>query len=247
MSEASRAEICAVACADAWRGDGEMLASPFGTVPSIGARLARATFAPGLMLSDGEAMLVAGTWAVGEPAPGPVEGWLPFRAVFDLAWAGRRHAMMVPSQLDRFGNMNISAIGADFAKPDRALIGMRGAPGNTACHPVSYWVPKHQPRVFVPKVDVVSGVGYDKIPGPYELRRVVTNLAVLDFGGPYHSMRLVSVHPGASVAEVVANTGFDLVIDGEIPQTRSPDRDELRLIREVLDPREARYREVPLG
>ncbi|HZR51530.1 MAG TPA: CoA-transferase [Streptosporangiaceae bacterium] len=235
----TRAEVCIAACADAWRGDGELLASPFGVIPSIGARLARATFAPDLMLSDGEAMLVTGDRAV--------EGWVPFRSVFDLAWAGRRHAMMMPSQLDRFGNMNISAIGADFAKPDRALIGMRGAPGNTACHPVSYWVPRHQARVFVPKVDVVSGIGYDKTPGPYGLCRVVTNLAVLDFGGPYHAMRLVSVHPGVAVAEVVANTGFDLVIAGEIPQTRSPDSDELRLIREVLDPRETRHREVPLG
>lgn len=244
---ATRAEVCAVACADAWRGDGELLASPFGAIPSIGARLARATFAPDLLLSDGEAVLVTGNWAVGDEPAGPVEGWVPFRSVFDLAWAGRRHAMMMPSQLDRFGNMNISAIGADFAKPDRALLGMRGAPGNTACHPVSYWVPRHQARVFVPKVDVVSGIGYDKTPGPYGLRLVVTNLAVLDFGGPYNAMRLVSVHPGVAVAEVVANTGFDLVIDGEIPQTRSPDADELRLIREELDPREARYREVPLG
>jgi acyl CoA:acetate/3-ketoacid CoA transferase beta subunit len=244
---ATRAEVCAAACADAWRGDGEILASPFGTIPAIGARLARATFAPDLMLSDGDALLVGGTWPVGEPAPGPVEGWLPFRTVFDLAWAGKRHVMMMPSQLDRFGNMNISAIGEDFARPVRALIGMRGTPGNTACHPTSYWVPRHQPRVFVPKVDVVCGVGYDKKPGPAGLRRVVTNLAVLDFGGPYQAMRLVSVHPGVTVDEVVAGTGFDLVIDREIPQTRSPDADELRLIREVLDPRDARNREVPVG
>src|SRR5437588_13090640 len=90
----SRAEICAVAWAEAWRGDGEILASPFGVIPAIGARLARATFSPDLLLSDGEALLVGGTWAVGEPAPGPVEGWIPFRTVFDLAWAGYRHAMM---------------------------------------------------------------------------------------------------------------------------------------------------------
>jgi len=70
---------------------------------------------------------------------------------------------------------------------------------------------------------------------------------VLDFSGPHHAMRLVSVHPWVQVDEVVANTGFDLVIDGEIPQTRSPDADELRLIREVLDPRALRDREVPVG
>jgi acyl CoA:acetate/3-ketoacid CoA transferase beta subunit len=239
----SRAEVCAVACAEAWRGDGEILASAFGTIPAIGARLARATFAPDLMLTDGEALLVSGTWPVDEPAPGPVEGWLPFRAIFDLVWAGRRHAMMIPSQIDRFGNMNISAIGS-FEQPDRQLIGMRGAPGNTVCHPVSYWVPRHLPRVFVPRVDVICGVGYDR-GVPVDLPRVVTNLAVLDFGGPSNAMRLVSVHPGVTVDEVTENTGFDLVIDGTVPQTRIPTDDELALIREVIDPRRTRDREVP--
>jgi acyl CoA:acetate/3-ketoacid CoA transferase beta subunit len=242
----TRAEVCVVACADAWRGDGEILASPFGTIPTIGARLARATFSPDLLLSDGEARLVAGTWAVGDPAPGPVEGWMPFRTVFDLVWAGRRHAMMIPSQLDRFGNMNISAIGEDFTRPARALIGMRGAPGNTVSHPVSYWVPRHQKRTFVPAVDVVCGVGYDRGAASVSIPRVVTNLAVLDFGGPSGAMRLVSVHPGVSVAEVLENTGFGLVIDDDVAQTRMPTADELRLIRDVIDPRSLRYQEVSL-
>ena len=57
-------------------------------------------------------------------------------------------------------------------------------------------------------------------------------------------MRLVSVHPGVSVAEVVASTGFDLAIDGDVPQTRMPTPDELRLIRDVIDPRGLRYGEV---
>jgi len=241
----TRAEICVTACADAWRGDGEILASPFGIIPTIGARLARATSSPDLLLSDGEARFVAGTWAVDDPPPGPVEGWIPFRAVFDMLWAGRRHAMMVPSQLDRFGNMNISAIGDDFARPARALIGMRGAPGNTVCHPVSYWVPRHQRRVFVPRVDVVCGVGYDRGIHSVSIPRVVTNLAVLDFGGPSHAMRLVSAHPGVSVDEVTGNTGFGLVIDGEIAQTRMPTTEELRLIRDIIDPRSLRDQEVP--
>ncbi len=251
MTGATRAEVCAVACAEAWRGDGEILASPIGIIPSIGARLARATFEPDLLLTDGEAAFVSGDWPVGEPAPGPVEGWLPYRAVFDLAWAGRRHVMMGPSQIDRFGNINISAIG-DFARPTRQLLGMRGAPGNTVNHPTSYWVPRHRQRSFVPKVDVVSGVGYDSAAkaGPaatrfLDLRRVVTNLAVLDFRTRDHTMRLVSVHPGVAVEEVAASTGFELVIDGDVPETRLPADRELQLIREVLDPGGARNREVP--
>ena len=248
---ASRAEVCIVACAEVWRGDGELAASPMAVIPTAGARLARATFEPDLLLTDGEACFVAGTWALGQQAPGPVEGWIPFRSVFDLLYAGRRHVMMSPAQIDRYGNANISAIG-DYARPARQLLGVRGAPGNTVNHPTSYWVPRHAPRVFVPRVDMVSGVGYDRAaaagPGAaefHELRRVVTNLAVLDFGGPGHSMRLVSVHPGVTVDEVAASTGFELASDGEVPQTRQPTPAELRLIREVIDPAGLRDGEVP--
>ena len=141
---------------------------PIGAIPAIAARLARAVFEPDLLLIDGEATLVRGTWPVGTAPTGPVEGWLPYRAVFDLVWRGRRHIMMGPSQIDRFGNANISCIG-DFAKPKVQLLGVRGAPGNTVNHPVSYWVPRHSPRVFVEQVDMVSGVGYDRaarLPAP---------------------------------------------------------------------------------
>lgn len=176
---------------------------------------------------------------------------MPYRSIFDIAWGGKRHTMMSPGQIDRFGNANISAIG-DFARPTRQLLGMRGAPGNTVSHSTSYWVPRHRTRTFVPRVDVVCGVGYDSAAaaGPaasrfLALRRVVTNLAVLDFGTAEHAMRLVSVHPGVSVDEVAANTGFELTIEGDILQTRMPTPDELRLIREILDPHLARYREVP--
>jgi acyl CoA:acetate/3-ketoacid CoA transferase beta subunit len=238
----TRAEVCIVACAEAWRGDGEIAASPIGLIPTAGARLARATFEPDLLLSDGEARFVTGTWALGEPAPGPVEGWIPYRSVFDLAWHGSRHVMMSPAQIDRYGNANISAIG-DYARPARQLLGVRGAPGNTMNHATSYWVRRHQPRVFVPRVDMVAGVGYDNASAAgrsactfLDLRRVVTNLAVLDFGGPDHSMRLLSVHPGVSVDEVVASTGFQLAIDGDVPQTRQPTAAELALIRDVIDP-----------
>ncbi|GAA2638525.1 CoA-transferase [Dactylosporangium fulvum] len=245
---ATRAEICVVACAEAWRGDGEILASPMGVVPSIGARLARATFAPDLLLSDGEAFLTRGTWAIGGTPP-VIEGWIPFRAVFDLLYRGRRHVMMGPSQIDRYGNTNISAIG-DFARPTRALLGVRGAPGNTVSHPTSYWVPRHGRRSFVAAVDMVSGVGYDRVAAVpeagrfHELRRVVSNLGVFDFDTDDHRMRLVSLHPGVTVDEVVDATAFDLVVPAEVPTTRQPTDDELTLIREVIDPQNVRSREV---
>ena len=93
---------------------------------------------------------------------------------------------MGANQIDRFGNQNISCIGP-HDQPTRQLLGARGAPGNTVNHRTSYWVPKHSSRVFVERVDLVSGVGYDRADrrvGPFhDVHRVVTNLAVLDFGG----------------------------------------------------------------
>lgn len=250
MSAATRAEVCVVACAEAWRGDGEILASPIGLIPMIGARLARATFEPDLLLSDGEAMLARGTWAIGEEPP-VIEGWVPYRFVFDILSAGRRHVMMGPSQIDRYGNANISAIG-DYERPTVALLGVRGAPGNTVNHPTSYWIQRHGPRSFVPVVDMVSGIGYDRAAaaGPeasryHELRRVVSDLGVFDFDTPDHRMRLVSAHPGIAVERIVAATGFELAVPDEVPSTRWPTAEELHLIRSVIDPKDARSAEVP--
>ncbi|MGW2344770.1 CoA-transferase subunit beta [Streptomyces sp. NPDC001661] len=243
-TEVSRAEYCVIACAEAWRDNGEVLASPMGLIPSVGARLAKRTFSPGLLLTDGEAMVVG--------LDGAAEGWLPYRQHLTMVTGGKRHVMMGASQLDRFGNQNISCIG-DWERPDRQLLGVRGAPVNTLNNPVSYWVPKHSRRVFVEKVDMISGVGYDSAAaaGPsatryHRIPRVVTNLAVLDFDTDDHAMRLVSVHPGVTVEEVQEATGFALVLPegGEVPTTREPTAEELRLIREVIDPGSKRNLEV---
>jgi acyl CoA:acetate/3-ketoacid CoA transferase beta subunit len=237
---ATRAEICVLACAEAWRNDSRMLASAMGVIPALGARLARLTFAPDLLVSDGEAYLLA-------PDDGSVEGWLPFRSVFTMVAAGRRHVMMGAAQLDRYGNQNISCIG-DWSRPRAQLLGVRGAPGNTINHPVSYWVPRHTPRVFVEAVDMVCGIGYDRAAAIdarfHELRVVVTNLAVLDFHSPGHAMRLRSVHPGVTVSDVLAATGFPLAVPDEVPVTRGPTPVELALIRDRLDPDGRREQEL---
>lgn len=239
---AERHEVCAVALAEAFRGDGEILASPMGVLPSIAARLARATFAPDLMLSDGVASLVDAT--------GAVEGWLPYRTVFDVVWSGRRHVIMGASQVDRHGNQNIACIG-DPRRPKAQLLGMRGAPGNTINHTTSYWVPAHSRRVFVPKVDVVTGVGYDRAAALgeraarfHEIRRIVTDLAVLDFATADRSMRLASIHPGVSLAEVIEKTGFPLSFVEPVAVTRAPTAEELELLRTTIDPRGAGKKEV---
>jgi len=256
----TRAEVCVVACAEAWRGDGAILASPMGVIPGLGARLARRVFAPDLLLSDGEAFLLAPDPPSLAPDPpslapdppsladdGAVEGWLPFRAVFTVVAAGRRHVMMGAAQLDRYGNQNIACIG-DWTRPKAQLLGVRGAPGNTVNHPVSYWVPRHSRRVFVEAVDMVCGVGYDRAAaagaGFHELRVVVTNLAVLDFQAPDHTMRLRSLHPGVTLSEVVDATGFALAVPDQVPVTRPPTAAELDLIRRQLDPSGLRDREL---
>ncbi|WP_329310767.1 CoA-transferase subunit beta [Streptomyces sp. NBC_01262] len=228
----TRTEYCVVACAEAWRGDGEILASPMGPVPSAGARLARLTFAPDLLLTDGEALLI--------DAYGEVEGWLPYRQHLAMVAGGRRHVMMGASQLDRHGNQNISCVG-DWARPTRQLLGVRGAPVNTLNNPTSYWVPRHSRRVFVERVDMVCGVGYDRAAeaGPsasrfHDIRRVVSDLGVFDFDTPDRGMRVRSLHPGVTLDEVRAATAFELAAADEVPYTRDPTPEELRLIREVL-------------
>jgi acyl CoA:acetate/3-ketoacid CoA transferase beta subunit len=247
----TRAEYCAIACADIFRGDGEVMASAFGTAPALGARIALLTFSPDLVLTDGDAALVVGAPALGaKPSTLVLESHMPYRKVFDVVWSGRRNLIMMASQIDRTGNQNISAIG-DWSRPKAQLVGVRGAPGNTVNHSTSYWVPNHSPRSFVERVDVVSGVGYQRAAaaGPsatrfHEIRRVVSNLGVFDFDTPDRVMRLRSVHPGVTVAEVEEATGFELVVPDEVPETRMPTPEELDLIRTVLDPRGLREREI---
>lgn len=245
----ARADVCAVAIAEAFRGDGEIVCNPIGTTPMVGGRLARATFEPDLQMTDGEATLIANDEAFEWPGGKVVELWNPYRAMFDIVWSGKRHVMMGATQVDRYGNTNIAAIG-DYARPRTQLLGYRGAPGNTVNHTTSYWVPNHSPKVVCEKVDTVTGVGYDRgltgrTAAMHEIRVVVTNLAVLDFDTPDHRMRLRSVHPGVTAAEVQEATGFELVIPDNVPTSREPTDEELRLLYEVIDPLGLRLGEVP--
>ncbi|GAA2151043.1 CoA-transferase [Nocardioides koreensis] len=251
---ATRAEVCAAAIADAFKDDGEIFASPMGLLPMLGVRLAKLTSNPDLVISDGESLFLAGVpplFAKGDV----VEGWIPFRRVFDVVAWGKRHVMMGATQVDRHGNQNISAIG-DFDRPQRQLLGSRGAPGNTVNNRTSYWVPRHSPRVFVERVDVVSGVGPKRAQeaGPAaarfnDIHRIVSNLGVFDVGGPDETLRLLSVHPGVTVQEVRDASGCEIHLAAPegpgVPTTREPTTEELVLIREVLDPQGLRDREVP--
>lgn len=246
MIQVSRAEICTIACAELFRDAGEIMVSPMTTLASLGARLARLTFAPDILLTDGEAQLLADTPALG--ASGAVEGWMPFGRVFEtLAW-GRRHVVMGANQIDRYGNQNLSAFGP-LQHPTRQMFGVRGAPGNTINHATSYWVGNHSPRVFCDAVDVVSGIGWDKVDRDnpayrfVDVHRVVSNLGVFDFGGPDHTMRAVSLHPGVDAEQVRTATAFEVHGLDEAPVTRLPTGEELELIAR-LDPKSLRDKEV---
>ena len=240
-------DLLITACARAWENDDEVLASGIGVVPRLAASLAMQKN-PGLMMTDSEAYMVS------EPVPvGPRNGyepkretWMGFSRIFDNVWSGKRHALVGPTQIDRFGQANISAIG-DYRKPKIQMLGVRGFPGNSISHANSFFVPNHSKRVFVDgEVDMVASVGYnpDRLPKGYSLddidiRLIVTNLCVMDFGGPDKQVRLVSLHPGVSVEEVVENTSFGLSIPEDLPETAAPTDEELELI-ERFDPNKLR-------
>ncbi len=250
MSNVTRADYCVIAVAETFRGDGEIMANPIGTIPMIGGRLARSTFEPDLVMTDGEAMLVANALPVGvEGVEKVVEAWNPYRSMFDVVFSGRRHVMMGASQMDPFGNQNFACIGP-MDKPKAQLLGFRGAPGNTIQNKTSFWIPTHSVKVFVERVDVVTGVGYDRAKALgaagrfHRLGHVVTNLGVLDFETPDNALRIRSLHPGVSADDLVAATGFDLVVPDDIPDTRAPTDAEMEIIN-TLDPRGLRGKEVP--
>lgn len=243
------AELCIVACSEAFRGNGEVVATGVGPVPRLAAGLAKLTHTPELMMTDGEAYLVE------DPVPlGPrsyddrrAAGYLPFSRFFDSAvWTGRRHAMVTPTQIDRFGQINLSQLGGTHQQPKTQMLGVRGFPGNTIYHPNSFFFPAHTARVFVEgEVDMVSGVGYNPAKriagGNYsgvDLRSIVTNLCVMDFGGPDNAIRVVSLHPGVTFADVQAVTGFAL-IDAVTGETPLPDTEQLEIISR-LDPHNIR-------
>ncbi|QXQ10248.1 CoA-transferase subunit beta [Paeniglutamicibacter sp. Y32M11] len=248
LTQLTRAEIAVTACSDLFRGQRNILASPAGIIPTIGARLAALTHAPELMLSDGESRIyenVPGLEDVGVPG-----GYLPYSELFELISAGKRHVVMGGAQIDREGNHNFSAIG-QHTKPHRQLLGSRAAATNTINHTTSYWIAKHSRRSMVEHVDFVTGVGRNRAEAGgthaarfHHVHQVVSNLGVFDFSGPANTMSVVSMHPGVSVEEIIESTGFELNIPASAPSTRLPDARELQLIREVLDPLQRREKEV---
>jgi glutaconate CoA-transferase subunit B len=244
----SLAELMICAASEAWHEDGEVLASGIGVIPRLAASLAMLTSNPQLLMTDSEAYMVA------EPVPlGARKGyepkrdsWMGFSRIFDNVWGGKRHALVGPTQIDRYGQANISCIG-DYAKPKAQMLGVRGFPGNSISHSNSFCVPSHNRRVFVEgEVDMVASVGYNPARlargwslDDIDIRLIITDLCVLDFQGPQRQMRIRSLHPGVTAAQVRDNTGFELHVPDDCPTTAAPTAEQLQLIQR-LDPHNLR-------
>ena len=244
------AELCIVAAAEAFRHDGEVLATGIGVIPRLAASLAMKTFNPDLMMTDSESFMLSEPNPLGKrPADFQQanESWMGFSRIFDNVWSGKRHAMLGPTQIDRFGQTNTSALGGTYQQPKVMMLGARGFPGNGIYHANSMFIPAHGPRVFVAgEVDRVSSPGYNparRIAGgnysAIDLKRIVTNLCVMDFGGPDHAVRVISLHPGVRFAEVDGPTGFPL-IDAVAGETALPTEEQLAIIAS-LDPHGIRH------
>ena len=245
MADTTLVDTLICAAAQAWKDDGEVLATGIGLVPRLAASLAKLTVNPDLMMTDSEA------WLVSEPVPvGPRgdyrikrEAHMGFARIFDNVWGGKRHAMVGPTQIDRYGQANISMIGSDYRRPRTQMLGVRGYPGNSINHANSFFVPNHSPKVFVEgEVDMVASAGYN--PGrlargwsldEIDIRLVVTQLCVMDFGGPDHQLRLRSLHPGVGIDQVRQATGFEIHVGDDVGTTPAPTEAQLALLAR-LDP-----------
>lgn len=162
-----------------------------------------------------------------------------------------------PAQVDAYGNFNNIAFGNDYQNPRLRLPGTGGIPDvTTYLTDICLYVPRHSRVTFVPKLDFHSGLGHSPFrthgKGPSFL---VTDLGVFDFAPENSStestnlprknsnphtqrkrMRLLSYHPGVEISRIHAKTGFDILTAPDVHQTNPPTPDELRLLREDIDP-----------
>lgn len=141
-----------------------------------------------------------------------------------------------PAQVDPHGNFNNIAFGKNYRKPRLRLPGTGGIPDvTTFISDIHLYVPRHSRLTFVQKLDFLSGMGHNPArthgAGP---RFLVSDLGVFDFYKGW--LRLVSFHPGVKIERIQARTGFNLEIAPDVHETIPPSKEELRLLREDIDP-----------
>lgn len=152
---------------------------------------------------------------------------------------------VIPVQIDAYGNVNLSMIGKDWARPKIRLPGSAGLdtlPCQTHAK-LRFYTTRHNTRTFVPKVDFITAAGYLTGPGAREAAgfsgdggpgSIVTNLGVFDWEDPSRRMRVVSLHPGVTAEQVRANTGFEVLgLDRCPPSTPTPGAADIALIRRI--------------
>jgi glutaconate CoA-transferase, subunit B len=143
------------------------------------------------------------------------------------------------AQIDRFGNINTTVIGETYAQPKVRLPGAGGAPEIAASCREVIVIMRQTRRSFVQRVDFVTSVGYGDGPGQRERlgltgagpRKVITDLGVLEPAPATCELTLIGVYPGVSVADVSAQTGWDLAVSGSLEVIEPPSSPELTALR----------------
>lgn len=155
------------------------------------------------------------------------------------------YAFLGGAQIDMYGNLNSTMIGSDFNKPKVRLPGSGGANDFASFCWRTMVITVQDARRFVEKVDFITSPGWltggdsrkeAGLPpdaGPY---KIITNMAIMDFESQSKRMRVISIHPGYSLKEVRANCGFELLQADVIAETPAPTAEELRVLREEVDP-----------
>ncbi|MFC2064431.1 CoA-transferase subunit beta [Chloroflexota bacterium] len=219
-------------------------------VPMLAAMLAVKTTAPNLV----PVFEFGGTGAILEELPRAVGEARTFHkgisalGICDTMETAQRgfidYGFLGGAQIDLYGNLNSVVIG-DHDHPKVRLPGSGGGNdvGSFCWKTIS--IMQHDLRRFVPKVDFLTTPGFLTGPGSREEAGlptgtgpiyVVSTLALMDFEPGTCRMRLKNVHPGVSIEDVVGNTGFELVIPDMIDNTEPPNSEELRILREEIDP-----------
>ena len=235
--------------------DGEMVAQGIATpLVAAGYLLAKRTHAPNLMFASAIGQGVCRDWAPLGLAR--VESlWLDkalqsagfARVVAEALPRLRPREFFRPAQVDARGNFNNIAIGSDYRRPRLRLPGSGGIPDVTTYEDtISLYVPRHSRVTFVEKVDFVSGLGHaagrTHGAGP---RYLVTDLGQFDFADG--RMRLTSIHPAATLERIRAKTGFGFEVAPGCGPTEPPTPEEVRLLREEIDPLGIRQLELLAG
>jgi glutaconate CoA-transferase subunit B len=145
-------------------------------------------------------------------------------------------------EVDQYGNLNTSLVG-DPRGQFRHMIGSGGANDIASCAKRTIIIMRHEARKLKQAISFITSPGY--ISGGNSRAqaglhggpsRVITDKAIFGFHPETKQMTLVSIHPGNSLEDVLATMGFSPVLPSQIPTTEPPEKEQLRLIREVIDP-----------